>query len=159
MPVATLPAADTSSNPTEEEAMPGHTIPATCGRSVLIRTCVGSEAVQLGIVGKRGGLIEAVCFNATQLPGLLGGLEHAAEKAGREYARLAEDRTGDLLDRLVAAEAASNATHCPEGHELTPENTFGSGSRKRCRTCRRDDNAWTREGGRLKLKTSLDLSA
>ena len=31
-------------------------------------------------------------------------------------------------------------THCPHGHEYTPENTYNSGGRRHCRKCRRRRN-------------------
>jgi hypothetical protein len=36
--------------------------------------------------------------------------------------------------------AAANAskTHCPAGHEYTPENTYREGRRRRCKTCHLD---------------------
>lgn len=124
--------------------MSGHTIPTADGRSVLIRPCLSGEGVQLGIVGKRRSLVEAVSFDPSQLPGLLGSLEQAAEEAQREFAENMEVAESDLLDRLAAAEAAANATHCPEGHRLSPANSFHTVPGKGCRTCRREGNFWYR---------------
>jgi hypothetical protein len=45
------------------------------------------------------------------------------------------------------------ATHCPDGHELTPENTYNhphSGTRKRCRVCRRAEKRAYRERRKAK---------
>lgn len=157
MTTATLPIADTSSYPNEEVAVKkGYTISTACERSVLIRPCFGGEAVQLCIIGKRGGIQEAVSFNATQLPGVIGALERAGEEAEREWlgeAKVAED---NQLDRLAAVELAAKATHCPKGHLLDAENTYRRGNGKGCRTCRREGNAWTLEGGRLRLKTEAE---
>ena len=46
--------------------------------------------------------------------------------------------------RMAAArrEARANATHCEKGHELSEANSFRSGHRKGCRTCRREGNFW-----------------
>lgn len=43
-------------------------------------------------------------------------------------------------DRLDGADHQRAKTHCPHGHEYTPENTivFPSDGRRRCRTCRRE---------------------
>jgi hypothetical protein len=40
-------------------------------------------------------------------------------------------------------------THCPLGHEYTPENTAPSGNGRRCRTCKnaRDNRAYQRRRG------------
>ncbi len=38
--------------------------------------------------------------------------------------------------RRLAAERKAR-THCPQGHEYTPENTDVYGNERRCKTCRR----------------------
>lgn len=133
--------------PGKGEAVQELTIPTADGRLVKIRSCLGGEAIQIGIIGKRGGLVEAVSFDAHQLPHLLGALESVADEAIEQYNReLTQGMAAmeaSLLDRLAEAEAAANATHCPEGHELTPENTFRKGANgKGCRTCRANENVW-----------------
>lgn len=39
--------------------------------------------------------------------------------------------------------SAARITHCPQGHEYTPENTywFPGGTKRKCRTCRREGEA------------------
>jgi len=39
-------------------------------------------------------------------------------------------------------------THCPQGHEYTPENTYRHGTRRHCRTCRRAEVAARRKRNR-----------
>lgn len=56
----------------------------------------------------------------------------------KHYQRLA--RTGSL-ERSTGAEWQIAKTHCPAGHEYTPENIYsfssdGPSRRRRCRTCR-----------------------
>ncbi|WP_144425627.1 hypothetical protein [Cellulosimicrobium cellulans] len=48
------------------------------------------------------------------------------------------DRHGST-ERLDGADHQRAKTHCPHGHEYTPENTivYPSDGRRRCRTCRR----------------------
>lgn len=38
----------------------------------------------------------------------------------------------------VAGRYNAAKTHCPRGHEYTPENTSHSGGSRRCRTCKRE---------------------
>lgn len=48
-------------------------------------------------------------------------------------------RNHGSTDRLDGADHQRAKTHCPHGHEYTPENTivYPSDGRRRCRTCRR----------------------
>lgn len=126
--------------------MSDFTVSTACGRSVLIRDCQGGEAVQLGIIGKRGGMVEAVSFDAAQLPGLIDGLARAGEEAERIFLAGRVDARASLLDLLADAEARANATHCEHGHELTKANSFRQGNGKGCRTCRREGNYWHKRG-------------
>jgi len=41
-----------------------------------------------------------------------------------------------LRGKTVAAHNAQK-THCPQGHEFTPENTYRVGGARRCRECNR----------------------
>jgi len=127
--------------------MDGYKTPAAGGRSVLVRPCIWTPAVQLGIVSTYGNIIEDVSLDATQLPGLLGTLELASEEAARESdeARISQEAAAkeSLLDRLAAAEKQRHATHCPKGHELTSGNTcVAGGNRRACRRCRSEGNYW-----------------
>lgn len=59
-----------------------------------------------------------------------------------------DDRSANLHDSVRnGSHHNANRTHCPQGHEYTPENTYvyPSGNR-RCRECRR---IWNREHYRL----------
>ncbi|NMF29576.1 hypothetical protein [Cellulosimicrobium aquatile] len=55
------------------------------------------------------------------------------------------DRHGST-DRLDGADHQRAKTHCPHGHEYTPENTivFPSDGRRRCRSCRNPGRRPTR---------------
>jgi len=44
--------------------------------------------------------------------------------------------TNTLIGRGPSA-ANARKTHCPQGHEYTDENTYRSGGRRTCRTCKR----------------------
>ena len=50
---------------------------------------------------------------------------------------------------------ASNRTHCPRGHEYTPENTYNTPSRpnRMCRTCRYDQ--WLARQNRIRASRGL----
>lgn len=42
----------------------------------------------------------------------------------------------NMLDRVrTGTHHQANKTHCPQGHEYTPENTYVNGGRRTCRTC------------------------
>jgi hypothetical protein len=49
-----------------------------------------------------------------------------------------ELRTSADRDRAWAGKAQRARTHCPQGHEYTPENTWVYRGRRYCRTCRRE---------------------
>lgn len=43
----------------------------------------------------------------------------------------------NTLDQVLhGTHNQARKTHCPQGHEYTPENTYESAGRRRCRTCR-----------------------
>lgn len=55
----------------------------------------------------------------------------------------------------AARRRAGRITHCPQGHEYTPENTLISGKRRRCRECgRAQARRWREE--RAARSTSTD---
>lgn len=132
-----------------EEAMNGYTVSTACGRSVLIRPCVGGSEVQFAVISTYGNIVEAVNFDAGQLPGVLGALEQAQEDADREHLGDLEVQEESRLDHLIEAELAANTTHCLKGHELTPENSYESRPGvKGCRQCRGEQNVyWRKENG------------
>lgn len=132
--------------PTEGDNLREFTLPTACGRSVLLRHCSGDAAIQIGIIGKRGGMVEAVSFDATQLPGLIGYLDQMSEELRTKDAELDVAAKDSLLDRLSEAEAKAKATHCEAGHPLTPSNSFRKGNGKGCRTCRREGNHYWQRG-------------
>lgn len=124
-------------------------LPTADNRMLLVRLCTEGRAVQLGIVGKRGSLVEAVPLDATQLPGLLGILGELSDQIEAELQAREAAADRNLLDRLSEAEAAVNRTHCEHGHELTPENSYRLGNGKGCRQCRREANHyWRKENGK-----------
>ncbi|MCW2768163.1 MAG: hypothetical protein JWO11_4122 [Nocardioides sp.] len=45
----------------------------------------------------------------------------------------------------AARRRAGRVTHCPQGHEYTPENTLVSGKKRRCRACGREQSRRWRE--------------
>jgi len=91
-------------------------------------------------------MVEAVSFDQGQLAALVEELEGAGAEAERLAEQEVRERSGDLLAKLAAAERALGPeTHCPNGHELIPENTYGPEFRKGCRTCRREQNYWWRK--------------
>jgi hypothetical protein len=135
-------------------------VPGVEGRTLQIRPTLGGDGVQLGIIGKRGGLIEAFCVEHAQIPAFVFALDSVSEEAWADLQaapprerlpfEVAEPHERDLLGLLAQAEAERNATHCPEGHELTAENSYQRRPGvKGCRRCRRERNFWTgrrREG-------------
>jgi len=119
--------------------MDGFTIPTACGRSVLVRTCVGGGAIQVGIIGRRGGMVEAFSLDATQLSSFMGCLEQAGSEANAYLADLEDANHADLLDRLAEAERQAKSDRCLNGHHLDRENTYKSADgRRHCRICRRE---------------------
>ena len=71
---------------------------------------------------------------------------YAARYADPEFRQLQRERDRDYRERIAAAEgrellvAPADRTHCPRGHEYTPENTYRSrrGKGRVCRTCDRE---------------------
>ena len=57
-------------------------------------------------------------------------VQHMEIVTAEENAR----RGVDIVDR-------KGRTHCPQGHEYTPENTYTWKNMRHCRTCRRERNA------------------
>jgi hypothetical protein len=62
-------------------------VPTIDGRTLKIRPCMKGEGVQLGIIGKRGGLVEATSIALTDVPGLILGVDMVSEAAWAEFQR------------------------------------------------------------------------
>jgi hypothetical protein len=72
--------------------MQGFTVPAVGGRSVLVRSGWGGEAVQLAIVSVYGNIIEAVDLDRAQLPAVLGALRRSQAVADRDLMEALKQR-------------------------------------------------------------------
>lgn len=63
----------------------GIVVPGSEGRTLQLRPAHGGEGVQLGILGRRGSLVEAFCAELTQVPALIFGLDSVSEVAWAEW--------------------------------------------------------------------------
>lgn len=79
-------------------------LPTTEGRTLQIRPCLQGEGVQLGIVGKRGGLVEAAGVALTHIPNLILGVDEVSEVAWAEFHRhpRLEPKFGQLPEEVMA---------------------------------------------------------
>jgi hypothetical protein len=67
------------------------------------------------------------------------GCERSRMSRNVEYCRMHHERVRQhgSLDRRLPGENQRAKTHCPRGHEYTPENTYRfADGRRRCRRCR-----------------------
>ena len=63
----------------------GLLVPGAEGRTLKVRPALGGAGVQLGIIGKRGGMVEAFCADLAQVPSLVLGIDTVSEAAWAEY--------------------------------------------------------------------------
>jgi hypothetical protein len=71
------------------------------GRHLLIRPLLGGEGVQLGIIGKRGGLVEAAQVGLDNASGVLAAIDEASEIAWQERQQLLDSPPSPRFNRLV----------------------------------------------------------
>jgi len=63
----------------------GFKVAGTEGRTLRIRPALAGAGVQLGVIGKRGSLVEALCVDLSNIPGLILGIDHTSELAWAEF--------------------------------------------------------------------------
>ena len=90
------------------------------------------------------------CFDAVK--------DAASDRAIEEYEAERCQREGEeRLEAVMSRCAKPEQEVCERYHPLTEENSYFSiDGRRGCRECRRESNAWTDEGGRLRLKTEAE---
>lgn len=130
----------------------GIRVAGTEGRTMNVRPTLGGDGIQLAILGKRGGIVEAFSVDLAQIPSLVMGIDLVSEYAWETFhAAPARERlpweVADPYERARArADAERDATHCSAGHEMAPENSYQKRPGvKGCRRCRRERNTWWRK--------------
>ncbi len=74
-------------------------VPGAEGRTLQVRPALRGQGVQLGIVGKRGSLVEAFCADLAQVPQLVLGIDAVSEWAWEEFNRHVDHRPVEVFGR------------------------------------------------------------